>query len=120
MPETDPSRDIHSKGDFWDTSESGLDEIGIVRQGFIPDTFAGLESSSISFAHIDVDIYKSVMYCVSFIWPRLSFGGVIVCDDYGFDSCPGARGAIDEFFSSTKCIPLCLPTGQALMFKVQK
>ena len=119
MPTTDPEKDVHNKGDFRYNYESELDEVGIVRKGFIPDTFSGLESSVISFAHVDVDIYKSVMDSISFIWPRLSFGGIIICDDYGFATCPGARAAIDEYFSFTKCVPLCLPTGQALMFKAQ-
>jgi len=47
----------------------------------------------------------------------LSVGGFIVFDDYGFPSCPGARAAVDEFFSGKSYFPLCLPTGQALVFK---
>ena len=44
-------------------------------------------------------------------------GGFILCDDYGFPSCPGARSAVDRFFAGKTAIPLCLPTGQALIFK---
>jgi O-methyltransferase len=123
MPETDPQKDWHKKGDFLDTtveavtSYVGYDGLCIVRKGLIPDTFVGLESAQIALAHIDVDVYKSVLDCTSFIWSRLSFGGFIVFDDYGFPTCPGARAAVDEFFSATTCVPLCLPTGQALMFK---
>lgn len=123
MPETDPRKDLHKKGDFADTSiESvsqyvGFPERCIPRKGFIPETFRGLEDAVISFAHIDVDIYRSILDCLQFIWPRLSIGGVIVFDDYGFPSCPGARAAVDEFFSGTSFIPLCLPTGQAIVFK---
>jgi hypothetical protein len=89
----------------------------VTRKGFIPDTFVGLESVQIAFAHIDVDIYKSIMDSLKFIWPRLSFGGFIVLDDYGFPTCPGARASVDEFFQREPCAPLCLPTGQALVFK---
>jgi O-methyltransferase len=42
---------------------------------------------------------------------------LIVFDDHGFPTCPGARAAVDEFFRSLACVPLCLPTGQALVFK---
>src|SRR5207248_10954330 len=48
MPDTDPSKDWHNKGDFSDTSIEevrkfvGGSEICIFRKGFIPDTFAGL------------------------------------------------------------------------------
>jgi O-methyltransferase len=88
-----------------------------VRQGFIPDTFCGLEQAQIAFAHIDVDIYKSIADCLNFIWPRLSVGGFMVFDDYGFPSCPGARASVDQFFVDKTCAPLCLQTGQALVFK---
>lgn len=128
MPETNPERDLHQKGDFSDTTvEAVINYIGLVdatcadlcfvRKGLIPATFSGLESSTIAFAHIDVDIYQAVLDCLYFIWPRLSIGGMIVFDDYGFPSCPGARAAVDEFFLKKRCVPLCLPTGQAIVFK---
>ena len=123
MPETDPTRDLHVKGDFSDTSVEavaryvGCADLCVIRKGLIPETFAGLESARIAFAHIDVDVYKSILDCLGFIWPRLTFGGFIVFDDYGFPSCPGARAAVDEFFLGERCVPLCLPTGQAVVFK---
>jgi O-methyltransferase len=40
----------------------------------------------------------------------------MVCDDYGFVSCPGARKAVDEFFANLKDVPIELPSGQALIF----
>jgi O-methyltransferase len=123
MPETDDDKDLHKKGDFSDTSlvavtnYIGPDYVCVFRKGFMPETFIGLESAQIAFAHIDVDIYKSIIDCLQFIWPRLSYGGFIVFDDYGFPTCPGARLAVDEFFEREACVPLCLPTGQALIFK---
>lgn len=123
MPETDAAEDLHAKGDFSDTSAEavaqfvGHAELCVIRKGFIPQTFAGLESARIALAHIDVDIHRSVKDCLEFIWPRLSRGGFIVCDDYGFPSCPGARVAVDAFFDGKAAVPLCLPTGQALIFK---
>lgn len=123
MPETDLKRDWHKRGDFSDTDvESvkayvGFEELCIIKKGFIPDTFAGLESRKVAFAHIDLDIYKSIIDSMEFIWPRLSVGGFVVFDDYGFPSCPGARMAVDEFFASQKAVPLCLQTGQAVVFK---
>lgn len=123
MPATDPRRDLHQPGDFADTS---LDAVmtrvghpGLVHYhpGLIPTTFATLEHTSIAFAHIDVDIHKAVLDCCEFILPRLVIGGVMVFDDYGFPTCPGARQAVDAFFAGTPFVPLVLPTGQALVFK---
>ena len=123
MPKTDSALDAHTEGDFCDTSVEavaayvGSPDQCVIRKGFIPNTFQGLESAKIAFAHIDVDIYKSILDSLNFIWPRLSRGGFIVFDDYGFPSCPGARVAVDEFFVGKSSIPLCLPTGQAIIFK---
>jgi len=127
MPETDPQEDIHKKGDFNDTSlevvrsriKALISDISIVEfhKGFIPATFNDLESHHISFAHIDVDIYRSVIDCCNFIYPRLQNGGFMIFDDYGFSSCPGAKKAVDEFFRNKHEIPLVLSTGQAIVFR---
>ncbi len=123
MPATDAKRDLHRKGDFADTSlESVMASITaiercVIRKGFMPDSFAGLENAKISFAHLDVDIYRSILDCLEFIWPRLSRGGFIVLDDYGLPSCPGARAAVDEFFAGKAAVPLCLHTAQCIVFK---
>jgi O-methyltransferase len=124
MPATDSSKDLHQKGDFCDTSIElvsayiGLIKQCVFRKGLIPDTFKGLENSAIAFAHIDVDIYKSTVDCLDFMWPRLSPGGFVVFDDYGFATCPGAREAVDTWFSKKPEVPLVLPTGQALVAKL--
>lgn len=123
MPETDSARDWHRQGDFSDTSVEavaafvGHGDRCIFRKGELPSTFAGLEQAQIAFAHVDVDIYRSVADCLEFIWPRVSVGGCVVIDDYGFPTCPGARAAVDEFFRGTPYLPWCLPTGQAVVLK---
>jgi len=122
MPETDAARDTHKAGDFSDTSLEAVrsrvhGNFVHFHKGLIPETFSGLESSRIAFAHVDVDIYSAILACCEFIFPRLCVGGFMVFDDYGFPSCPGARSAVDEFFRERNANPLVLPTGQALVFK---
>ena len=86
--------------------------------GLLPDTFAGLESSEIALAHVDVNFYQSVWACCAFIYDRLLPGGVMVFDDYGYASCPGTRRAVDAFFDDRPEVPLILPTAQALVIKL--
>ena len=123
MPETDQKKDTHRKGDFSTTSLEAVrqyvdnDAIVAYHPGLIPQTFIGLENAKIAFAHIDVDIYSSVTACCEFIFPRLSQGGILVFDDYGFKTCAGARKAVDNYFQQTGIIPIVLPTGQAIVFK---
>lgn len=122
MPSTG-GMDIHQKGDFSDTSLDGVkkfvghDEWVEFHAGFVPDTFVGLDQIRIAFAHVDVDIYQSVIDCCSFIYPRLVEGAFMVFDDYGFPTCPGARQAVDSFFADKPERPLVLPTGQAIVFR---
>lgn len=123
MPETDPERDYHRLGDFADTSLQAVKQrVGETKvsyyPGFIPETFQGLEQERIAFAHIDVDIYRSVLDCCEFVYPRLAGGAFMVFDDYGFPSCPGARAAVDDFFADKPECPLALPTGQAMVTKL--
>jgi O-methyltransferase len=125
MPETNANYDnYHRHGDFSDTTlemvraRVGNDVNIFYHPGLIPDTFSGLEAERIAFAHVDVDIYQSVTDCCRFIYPRVSAGGFMVFDDYGFPTCAGARTAVDEFFADKSEYPLVLPTGQAVVIKL--
>jgi len=131
MPETNPELDLHQAGDFEGTSLEDVknriysawgknDERVQFHQGFIPDTFKDLSVDRIAFAHVDVDIYKSVLDSCEFIYPRLATGGFLIFDDYGFPTCPGARKAVDHLFHEKPEFPLVLPTGQALVIKAPK
>lgn len=113
------------RGDFGQTSEAGVRALlgrvdaGVeFHVGFIPDTFTGLELSKLAFVHIDVDLYQSVLDCIGYAYPRLSPGGVMVFDDYGFPGCVRAREAVDLAFRHLPEKPIYLPTGQALIFKL--
>ena len=124
MPEVNPEWDSHCKGDFADTSlgdaENYLKEFKsttVFHQGLIPETFKGCEAAEITFAHIDVDLHRSVLDCLEFIYPRLMPGCAIVVDDYGWGSCPGAREAVEVYFRTKPVVPLALPSAQAIIIK---
>lgn len=122
MPETGDN-DLHSPGDFGDTSMGsvagtvGHSSMVLYHAGEMPSTFEGFGETLIAFAHVDVDLFQSVLDCCTFVYPRLAAGGVMVFDDYGFASCPGARKAVDSFFSDRPEHPLILPNAQAILFR---
>ena len=122
MKHTSTTQDRHQVGDFADTSlESvqqfvGDDPAIHYRKGWVPETFSGLEHLQLCFAHIDLDLYQSIKDCLSFVYPRVSKGGVIVLDDYGYASCPGAKQAADEFFSDKPEKVLPLHSAQGIVF----
>lgn len=57
----------------------------------------GARPGLISFVHCDVDRYSSTRAVLDALFPLLVSGGAILVDDYGFDDCPGARAAVDEY-----------------------
>ena len=77
-------------------------------KGWIPERFVDVEDRDFAFVHIDVDLYQPTLDSINFFYDRMNSGGVIICDDYGFTSCPGATLAIDEYLSdkAEKMIPL--------------
>lgn len=124
LPDPDPGKDTLKAGDFGDTS---LESVRAYLQdcpnlcfypGFFPATAGPVQERSFCFAHIDVDIYQSVMDCCAFYYPRLVTGGILIFDDYGDLSCPGARQAVEEFFSDKPEQPCYLPTGQCLVVRL--
>lgn len=68
-----------------------------IHKGWIPKTFSNLENHKFCFVHIDVDLYQPTLDSIKFFYPRINEGGLIICDDYGFTTCPGATKAIDQY-----------------------
>jgi O-methyltransferase len=124
MPPTDPDRDLHREGDFADTSLAAV--VRYLRgggdvafhPGFFPRSAEGLSAKSFCLVHVDVDIYRSVLDCCDFFYPRMEPGGIMLFDDYGFLTCPGAKVAVDEFFSDKPERPCYLPTGQCVVTRL--
>ena len=50
----------------------------------------------IALLRIDTDWYESTRHELKHLYPRLSSGGVLIVDDYGYWK--GARKAVDEYF----------------------
>lgn len=124
MPETDPERDIFRKGDFGDTSydevRDFLKDLRNVKihRGLFPDSAGPIIDKRFCLVHIDVDIYRSVLDCCRFFYPRLVLGGCLVFDDYGYPKCPGAKLAVDEFFRDRPETPLYYPNGQSIVVRL--
>jgi len=99
--------EFHEEHDFGDTSlavvTSKLDSLvadfpAQFHKGLFSDTLPEISDRRFCFAHIDADLYESVKQACEFVYPRMARGGVILFDDYGASTCPGAKRAVDEFF----------------------
>ncbi len=86
-------------------------------KGWIPSRFQEVADRKFSFVHLDVDLYQPTKDSLHFFYPRLSPGGLLICDDYGFVTCPGSKKALDEFFADKQEKVVMLPTGQGFIQK---
>ncbi|MBF0544869.1 MAG: class I SAM-dependent methyltransferase [Candidatus Riflebacteria bacterium] len=88
-----------------------------IHKAWIPKAFPEVECEKFSFLHIDVDLYQPTFQSLEFFYPRMVSSGLIVCDDYGFETCPGAQKAFDGFFLDKPEKPIHLSSGQAFVIK---
>lgn len=86
-------------------------------KGWIPERFPEIADRSFSFVHIDVDLYEPTRDSMAFFYSRLSEGGIILCDDYGTVTCPGATKAVDEFLRDKPEKMVALSDGGGFMIK---
>lgn len=86
-------------------------------KGWIPERFVEVKNRSFAFVHIDVDLYKPTRDSIEFFYPRTNSGGIILCDDYGFTSCPGATQAVNEFLEDKPERMLALSCGGGFLIK---
>jgi O-methyltransferase len=88
-----------------------------IHAGWIPSRFEEVGARRFSFVHIDVDLYEPTRDSVAFFYERLTPGAIMLFDDYGFGTCPGAKLAVDEFLRERPERTVMLPTGQAFLVK---
>ena len=101
-------RDPTAAGDdrFQDTSEAAVrSRLGdsrniVVRPGFVPETFAGLEDESFAFALLDLDLHDPTVASLEFFYPRLQPGGYLIVHDYNNPESDWAcKRALDSFLA---------------------
>jgi hypothetical protein len=86
-------------------------------KGWIPDRFPEVADRRFCFVHIDVDLYQPTLDSIAFFYPRMVPGGIMLFDDYGFGSCPGATAAIDRFMDGKAEPIINLSAGGAFIVK---
>jgi len=90
-----------------------------ILKGIFPDeTCSIIENQKLAMVHIDVDVYQSAKDVLEWAWPRLSIGGIIVFDDFGWTNCDGIIKLIDEKRMSKDNLIFHNLNGHALMVKL--
>ena len=94
-------------------------EVNILK-GWIPDVFEELPDQKYRFVHVDVDIYEPTLASFRYFYPRLSVGGVILCDDFGpwtDSNWPGCIRAVNEFAAEIGQNYMLLDSGNVFFIK---
>jgi hypothetical protein len=68
--------------------------------GRVEDTLPTAAPERLALLRLDTDWYASTKHELNCLYPRLSTGGVLIIDDYGYWR--GARQATDEYLAETR------------------
>jgi O-methyltransferase len=77
-----------------------------IHEGWFNETLPTGLPDQICFAHLDGDLYESILTSLIYVYPRLSKGAICLIDDYadpaihnGWNQLPGVKKACDEFLA---------------------
>lgn len=92
----------------------------VILPGVFPDqTGKDIASVNLSLVHLDVDVEMSASEAFHFIWGKVSVGGIVVFDDYGFvTACEGVTRFVDSLSGDADKLLLRNLNGQAVVVKL--
>jgi O-methyltransferase len=121
----DPS---YKGGEHHETSEQLVQQLANavnhkalnILSGIFPEDTAHLVADKqFRLIHIDVDIYESAKDVFDWAWPRLSVGGIVVFDDYGFSTCQGITKLVNSYKNSQDKVFIHNLNGHAIIIKLK-
>ena len=65
--------------------------------GWFRDTLPQAPIDRLAILRLDGDYYESTRDTLTFLYPKLSPGGIVIIDDWGIDKICGAKAAVVEF-----------------------
>lgn len=125
----DPSKDTWFQGsEYRDASVKTVNKLVFqkvklknvkILEGIFPDETKHLvKEDKFRFCHIDVDVYQSAFDIITWIWNKMSKGGIIVYDDYGSYECGGIREFVDEERKKADRLVIHNLNGHAIIIKL--
>ncbi|MCR9074213.1 MAG: class I SAM-dependent methyltransferase [Alphaproteobacteria bacterium] len=86
-----------------------------VIKGRIPDVLEEEIKEKVAFAHIDLNNSEAESKALEFLLPRMSLGGCIVFDDYGWQIFRDQKVEIDQIIQKHGYRIIEIPTGQGIV-----
>lgn len=87
----------------------------VLREGDVFETVPPADVDAFAFVHVDLNASAPTEHVLEHVFPRVSRGGVVVFDDYGWDEYAEQRLVVDRYFASRPEDVIALPTGQAFV-----
>lgn len=95
---------------------AGYSNVRLIK-GFVPASFEQGAPEKIAFMHLDLNDVAAEHAALDALFDRITPGGVLILDDYGWKSYPGQKESADQFARSKGHAILELPTGQGMLIK---
>ena len=114
---TDGEHSNASKEDVIQLQRKAKIDAFIIKGVFPEDSSYCIKDDKIRLCHIDVDVYQSAKDAFEWVWKRVVSGGIVVFDDYGFQTCSGVRKFVDEIKDNHDNIFIHNLNGQAIIIK---
>jgi len=94
----------HKKGEWAASFEECQSLVGKAEQthyhrGVFPSTSV---DGMFCFVYVDMDTEQATRDAIEFFWPRITPGGEMFFDDYGWEPCAGVKKAVDEVFPAAQ------------------
>ncbi len=86
-------------------------------KGFVPESLAQAEISSVAFLHIDMNSVYPEVAALRHFWPKLSRGAWVVLDDYGQPGREEQKRGMDALARELGVEIFSSPTGQGMLVK---
>ncbi len=86
-------------------------------KGAVPDTLPEVTAPKVAFLSLDMNCAAPEVEALEYFWDKLTPGGIVLFDDYGFVGHEEQHERENEF-ARAKGVAICaLPTGQGLLIK---
>ena len=109
---------LNSYRDVYNEVKSTFENLPVkIIKGAVPDTLPQCDAQSIAYLSIDMNCVLPEIAAMEYFWPKVSTGGVVILDDYGFPNHIEQKNAFDQFAKKNDIEILCLPTGQGIIIK---
>ena len=89
----------------------------VIVKGIVPASLSTVPITRVAYLSIDMNCVQPEIAAMEFFWPKLTGGGIVILDDYGFSGHEAQKRAADRFAASVGTQVLSLPTGQGLLIK---